>query len=190
MDVRREGRRPPGSRACRRRYLTAFDRSYRGPSLSLGLEGVTRTSCIYFSIPGDPSADQAFSIYSQGPVQSEHTCSEMRYCNHRDQRPWRSVAARQDNKYTRLGSSRPPRKANVAPGKCRSTVQFCHLWPRNSSSLHTKPQKLAACTSLPLTEEEPEKSANLCFQCNHSPRLAQHLHCLCTKFCRSGTPNS
>ena len=39
-------------------------------------------------------------------------------------------------------------------------------WPRNSSSLRSKPQKLAACsyTSLPLTEEEPEKSASLCFQ--------------------------
>ena len=47
-------------------------------------------------------------------------------------------------------------------------------WPRNSSSLHTTPQKLVACTSLPLTEEEPEKSASLSFQCNHLQRPAQH----------------
>jgi len=38
-----------------------------------------------------------------------------------------------------------------------------------------KLQKLAACTGLPLTEEEPEKSANLCFHCNHFLRLAQHI---------------
>ena len=161
----------------------------------------------------------------------------MRYCNHRDQCPWRCFTARQDNKHTLVGLSRPPRKANVAPGNCRSTEQFSQTisavkpgvqvesmlvrkrlrhrypaltmvcaktgqlstvvssltakqWPRNSSSLHTKPQKLAACTSLPLTEEEPEKSASLCFQCNHLQRPAQHLHCLCTKICQSGTPNS
>ena len=58
------------------------------------------------------------------PVQSEHTCSDMRYCNHRDQCPWRCFTARQDNKHTLVGLSRPPRKANVAPGKCRSTEQF------------------------------------------------------------------
>ena len=50
--------------------------------------------------------------------------SEMRYCNHRDQCPWRCFTARQDNKHTLVGLSRPPRKANVAPGKCRSTEQF------------------------------------------------------------------
>ena len=38
-----------------------------------------------------------------------------------------------------------------------------------------KLQKLAACTGLPLTEEEPEKSANLCFHCNHFLRLTQHI---------------
>ena len=38
-----------------------------------------------------------------------------------------------------------------------------------------KLQKLAACTGLPLTEEEPEKSANLCFHRNHFLRLAQHI---------------
>ena len=58
------------------------------------------------------------------PVQSEHTCSEMRYCNHRYQCPWRCFTAREDNKHTLVGLSRPPRKANVAPGKCRSTEQF------------------------------------------------------------------
>ena len=58
------------------------------------------------------------------PVQSEHTCSEMRYCNHRDQCAWRCFTARQDNKHTLVGLSRPPRKAKVAPGKCRSTEQF------------------------------------------------------------------
>ena len=58
------------------------------------------------------------------PVQSEHTCSEMRYCNHREQCPWRCFTARQDNKHTLVGLSRPPRKSNVAPGKCRSTEQF------------------------------------------------------------------
>ncbi len=32
-------------------------------------------------------------------------------------------------------------------------------------------QKLAAWTSLPLTEVEPDQSANLCFHCNHLQRL-------------------
>ena len=50
-------------------------------------------------------------------VQSQHTCSEMRYCNHRDHCPWRFFTARQDNKHTLVGLSRPP-------GKCRSTEQF------------------------------------------------------------------
>ena len=31
------------------------------------------------------------------PVQSEHTCSEMRYFNHRDQCLWRCGTARQHN---------------------------------------------------------------------------------------------
>ena len=37
-----------------------------------------------------------------------------------------------------------------------------------------KLQKLAAFPSLPVTWTEPEKSANLCFQCNHLQRLTQH----------------
>ena len=38
-----------------------------------------------------------------------------------------------------------------------------------------KLQKLAACTGLLLTEEEPEKSANLCFHCCHFSKLTQHI---------------
>ena len=66
------------------------------------------------------------TVRAISPVQSEHTCSQMRYCSHRDQCPWRCVTARQDNWRTLLCSSRPPRKANVAPGKCRSRVQVSH----------------------------------------------------------------
>ena len=39
----------------------------------------------------------------------------------------------------------------------------------------------AYCTSLPLTEGRPEKSASLCFRCTHLQSLAQQLHCLCKK---------
>lgn len=35
------------------------------------------------------------------------------------------------------------------------------------SSLHIEEQKLAACTSFPLTEGEAVQSANLCFLCCH-----------------------
>ena len=74
------------------------------------------------------------------PVQSEHTCSEMRYCTHRDQCPWRCFTARQDNKHTLVGLSRPPRKANVAPGKCRSTIPcvdqgVCQNWTAVNCSI-------------------------------------------------------
>ena len=49
-----------------------------------------------------PVQEPLCTVRAISPVQSEHTCSEMRYCTHRDQCPWRCVTARQDNQHTRL----------------------------------------------------------------------------------------
>ena len=48
----------------------------------------------------------------------------------------------------------------------------------------TKQQKLAAFSSLSVTETEPEKSASLCFQQNHLQRLTQHSAVSVKKFLR------
>ena len=45
----------------------------------------------------------------------------------------------------------------------------------SSGCLHQRQQRLAAWTSFPLTEVEPDQSASLCFQCNHLQSLTWDL---------------